>query len=56
MRNLRGCFRFLAPDRTAEESVQHKELVLELKRRAKVENDKKLFISGGKICTLERKK
>jgi len=47
---------FLAPDRTAEERAQHKQLVLELKRRAEVEKDKKLFIRGGKICSLERQK
>ena len=47
---------FLAPDRTAEERAHRKELVLELKRRAEVEKDKKLFIRGGKICTLERQK
>ena len=47
---------FLAPDRTAEERAHRKELVLELKRRAEVEKDKKLFIRGGKICSLERQK
>jgi len=47
---------FLAPDRTAEERAQRKELVLELKRRAGIEKDKKLFIRGGKICSLERQK
>ena len=47
---------FLAPDRTAEERAHHKELVLELKRRAEIEKDKKLFIRGGKICSLERQK
>ena len=47
---------FLAPDRTAEERAHRKELVLELKRRAEVEKDKKLFIRGGKICCLERQK
>ena len=47
---------FLAPDRTAEEKAHRKELVLELKRRAEVDKDKKLFIRGGKICTLERQK
>ncbi|KAL5263570.1 hypothetical protein ACHWQZ_G008816 [Mnemiopsis leidyi] len=47
---------FLAPDRTAEERAQHKQLVLELKRRAEVEKDKKLIIRGGKICSLERQK
>ena len=47
---------FLAPDRTAEERAHRKELVLELKKRAEVEKDKKLFIRGGKICTLERHK
>ena len=49
---------FLAPDRTAEERVQRKELVLELKvkRRAGIEKDKKLFIRGGKICSIERQK
>ena len=47
---------FLAPDRTAEERAHRKELVLELKKRAEVEKDKKLFIRGGKICSLERQK
>lgn len=47
---------FLAPDRTAEERAQRKELVLELKRRAGIEKDKKLFIREGKICSLERQK
>jgi len=47
---------FLAPDRTAEERAQRKELVLELKRRAGIEKDKKLFIRGEKICSLERQK
>ncbi|KAL5259237.1 hypothetical protein ACHWQZ_G003816 [Mnemiopsis leidyi] len=47
---------FLAPDRTAEERAQHRELVLELKRRAEVEKDKKLFIREGKIHSLERQK
>ena len=42
---------YLAPDRTAEERAQHKELVVELKKRTEAEKDKKLFIKGGKICS-----
>ena len=47
---------YLSPDRTPEERAQHKELVLELKRRTEAEKDKKLFIRGGKICSFERQK
>ena len=47
---------YLAPDRTVEERAQHKELVVELKRRTEAEKDKKLFIRGGKICSIERHK
>ena len=47
---------YLAPDRTVEERAQHKELVVELKRRTETEKDKKLFIRGGKICSIERHK
>ena len=45
---------FLAPDRTAEERFQQKELVVELKRTTEVEKDKKLSIFGEKMCSLER--
>ena len=47
---------YLAPDRTVEERAQHRELVVELKKRTEVEKDKKLFIRGGKICSIERHK
>ena len=47
---------YLAPDRTVEKRAQHKELVVELRRRTEAEKDKKLFIRGGKICSIERHK
>ena len=47
---------YLAPDRTEEERAQHKELVVELKKRTEAEKDKKLFIRGGQICCVDRHK
>ena len=47
---------YLAPDRTEEERAQHKELVVELKKRAEAEKDKKLFIREGQICCVDRHK
>ena len=52
-RNLRTNERFktvfLAPDRTFEQRVQHKELVQELKNKSVAEPGKKFFIREGKI-------
>ena len=56
-KNLRQSERFkavfLSPDRTSEQRIQQKELVLEMKRRAAAEPQKRHFIRGGQICCVD---
>jgi hypothetical protein len=46
---------FISPDRSAEQRSQHKELVLELKQRMKDDPDKKHYIKGGQLCSVDKK-
>ena len=46
---------FISPDRSVEQRSQHKELVLELKRRMEDDPDKKHYIKGGQLCTVDKK-
>lgn len=45
---------FLSPDRTAEERVKQRELVVELKRRSAEEPLKRHLIKGGQVVSTER--
>ena len=42
---------FISPDRSEEQRAVHRELVLELKRRADAEPKRRHFIRGGKVCS-----
>jgi hypothetical protein len=42
---------FISPDRSPEQRAAHRELVLELKRRAAAEPKMRYFIRGGKVCS-----
>ena len=45
---------FIAPDRTIEERAQQKELVQQLKKKAEEEPQKKHFIRGGHVLSVDR--
>ena len=45
---------FLSPDRTAEERLKQKELVTELKEKIAEDSQKRHFIRGGKIITVDK--
>ena len=44
---------FICPDRSLEQRVKHRKLVLELKSKTKEEPSKRHFIRGGTICSVE---
>ena len=43
---------FISPDRSPEQRVKHRKLVLELKTKSKEEPTKRHFIRGGTICSV----
>ena len=57
-RNLRTSGRykkvFIKPDRSADQRAEHRALVLELKKRSKVETDKRHFIKDGQLCSVDK--
>ena len=44
---------FISADRSTEQRAQHRELVQELKRRRTEEPDKRFYIRGGQLCSVE---
>ena len=44
---------FVRPDRTLEERASHKLLIEELKRRREADPEKKHYIKGGSVLTVE---
>ena len=45
---------FISPDRSPEERAEQQKLVLELKKRSNDEPDKRHFIKGGKVCSMDK--
>ena len=45
---------FISPDRSPEERAEQQKLVLELKKRSNDEPDKRYFIKGGKVCSVDK--
>ena len=45
---------FIAPDRSPEQRVVHRQLINEMKKRREEQPEKYFFIKGGEICCVER--
>ena len=45
---------FISPDRSPEERAEQQKLVLELKKRSNDQPDKRHFIKGGKVCSVDK--
>ena len=45
---------FISPDRSADQRAQQKELIIELKKRALEEPNKRHFIRGGEVHTVDK--
>ena len=44
---------FLAPDRSLDERVAHKQLIEEMKKKREEEPSRYFFIKQGKVCSVE---
>ncbi len=44
---------FVSPDRSVEQRAQQKQLVIDLKKKTQAEPEKRHYIKGGQVCSVD---